>query len=119
VLVLRVIRWLGAACRSAGWAIAAAGTTSATSRGSPISRGLGRRIRIVFTLLGRGRGTGSRARRRAKHKPRGSRGLESWPFKICDVFSDRPLAGNQLGIFPEASLGHDLGDFAEDGSDGF
>lgn len=27
----------------------------------------------------------------------------TWPFTICDVFTDRPLAGNQLAVFPAAT----------------
>lgn len=28
--------------------------------------------------------------------------MESWPFVITDVFTSRPLAGNQLGVFTDA-----------------
>lgn len=28
--------------------------------------------------------------------------MESWPFVIIDVFTSRPLAGNQLGVFTDA-----------------
>lgn len=27
----------------------------------------------------------------------------TWPFAICDVFTDRPLAGNQLAVFTDAA----------------
>ncbi len=29
--------------------------------------------------------------------------MERWPFRIVDVFTDRPLAGNQLAVFEDAS----------------
>ena len=29
--------------------------------------------------------------------------MERWPFHIVDVFTDRPLAGNQLAVFEDAS----------------
>ena len=28
--------------------------------------------------------------------------MSDWRFVVCDVFTDRPLAGNQLAVFPEA-----------------
>ncbi|MDP9364549.1 MAG: PhzF family phenazine biosynthesis protein [Chloroflexota bacterium] len=30
--------------------------------------------------------------------------LTTWAFAICDVFTDRPLAGNQLAVFPDAAV---------------
>ena len=29
--------------------------------------------------------------------------MEQWSFRIVDVFSDRPLAGNQLAVFEDAA----------------
>ena len=29
--------------------------------------------------------------------------MERWPFRIVDVFTDRPLAGNQLAVFEDAA----------------
>lgn len=29
--------------------------------------------------------------------------MTAWPFTLCDVFTDRPLAGNQLAVFPAAA----------------
>ncbi len=28
--------------------------------------------------------------------------MNSWDYVVCDVFTDRPLAGNQLAVFPDA-----------------
>ena len=28
--------------------------------------------------------------------------MQIWPFAICDVFTNRPLAGNQLVVFTDA-----------------
>ena len=29
--------------------------------------------------------------------------MERWPFRIVDVFTERPLAGNQLAVFEDAA----------------
>lgn len=29
--------------------------------------------------------------------------MTDWPYAILDVFTERPLAGNQLAVFPDAA----------------
>ena len=29
--------------------------------------------------------------------------MERWPFRLVDVFTERPLAGNQLAVFEDAA----------------